>query len=233
MSDSPARDGINQARRQAADALRRSGDWLTGDQRREAWDHARSARSNPINVARRAAISPEAVPEQHPAGRTLSAAAVDVIHRVASDPGRLTRTWADRRIAELGSEVYTELVGVTAMARTLDGFDEALGRPLLTINDNSGSDGHPDTDTGEPARVRPDDVGDVGAWVDQTVGRKRANVSRALSLVPKTDSAWRNLVDSHYSRGAEFMNLRWDRALTRVQIEAVAARTTSELDCFY
>ena len=84
-----------------------------------------------------------------------------------------------------------------------------------------------------PARHRPSDVGDVGAWVHQTVGKNRANVSRALSLVPETDAAWRALVDSHYSRGNEFMSLRWSRALTRVQVEAVAARTTAELDCFY
>ncbi len=86
---------------------------------------------------------------------------------------------------------------------------------------------------GDPARVRPDDVGDVGAWVAQSVDKALANVSRALSLVPVTNEAWRGLVNSHYSRGHEFLELAWDRALSRVQVEAVAARTTAELDCFY
>ncbi len=206
-------------------ALGASGDWLTAAQRTEVWRHSRDAATNPIDRARRQAISPEAVAEQHPAGDTLTAAAVDVVHRIASDPGRLTRTWADRRMAELGAESYTELVGLTAIARTLDCFDQIIGRPPVDL---------PSTHIGDsPARQRPGDVGDVGAWVHQTVGKKRANVSRALSLVPVTDRTWRALVDSHYSRGAEFMSLRWSRALTRVQVEAVAARTTAELDCFY
>ncbi len=223
---------IEEARRSAADSMRSPGDWLTAQQRCEAWLHARHARDNPINHARKSAISPEAVVEQHPAGDTLSGAAVDVINRVASDPGRLTRSWADRRMSELGSETYTELVGVTAVARVLDCFDEITGRTLNNIE--SGDSATTPTDARQsPARQRPDDVGDVGAWVHQTVGKKRANVSRALSLVPVTDATWRSLVDSHYSRGTEFMSLRWDRALTRVQIEAVAARTTAELDCFY
>ena len=84
---------------------------------------------------------------------------------------------------------------------------------------------------GTPARDRPDDVGDVGAWVAQTTGETRANVSRTLSLVPITNEPWRQLVDSHYSRGAEFMAKQWDRALSRPQVEMIASRTTSLNEC--
>jgi len=210
MTANAAIDNIDKARTLACAALRGPGDWLSGDERAEVWHQTRASTNDPLNRARRQAISPEAVAQQHPAGRHLSAAAVDVVHRVASDPGRLTRPWAE--------------VGVTAIARTLDCFDTAIGVGAINIGA---------TVDGSAAEHRPDDVGEVGAWVPQTVGKKRANVSRALSLVPATDSTWRALVDSHYSRGAEFMSLVWDRALSRVQVEAVAARTTSELDCFY
>ena len=88
------------------------------------------------------------------------------------------------------------------------------------------------------ARPRPthetiDGVGDVGAWVSQTTGETRANVSRTLSLVPVTNDPWRRLVDSHYSRGAEFQEAVWNRPLSRPQIELVASRTTGINECFY
>ena len=154
----------------------------------------------------------------------LSASAMEVVHRTASDPGRLTRAWADEHISELGEETYTELVGVTAIVSVLDRFDRAMGRPEQPL---------PQPTAGEPARVRPDDVGDIGAWVSQTTGPTKANVSRTLSLVPVTNQPWRQLVDTHYSHGAEFMNLRWKFPLSRPQAELVATRSTALNECFY
>ncbi len=215
---------IADAQRRAIVALARPGDWLTAAERIDAWRQTRDAASNPLDLARRDAVSPFAVAGSHPASVELSAAAVEVVHRVASDPGRLTRAWADEQIAELGEERYTELVGLVAIANVVDRFHLALGRqpPVLPLP-------HP----GDPARQRPDDVGDVGAWVSQSTGPTRANVSRTLSLVPTTDATWRNLVDSHYSRGAEFADAVWHRPLTRPQVELVASRTTGLNECFY
>lgn len=215
---------LTAAQDDAAAALAQPGDWLTGPQRVAVWAEARAAVTDPLDRARRAAISPAAVEGRHPATADLPAAAVEVVHRVASDPGRLTRAWADDAMAELGEEAYAELVGVTGIAFVLDRFRLAIGQPLRPL---------PTPVAGEPARIRPDDVGDVGAWVAQTVHKARANVSRALSLVPCTNQAWRILVDSHYTRGAEFYRLVWDRPLSRPQVELVAARTTSLHECFY
>lgn len=212
------------AQDEAAAQLAQPGDWLTGAQRVAAWAEARQAVTDPLDRARRAAISPAAVEGRHPATADLPAAAVEVVHRVASDPGRLSRAWAGDAMAELGEEAYAELVGVTGIAFVLDRFRLAIGQPLRPL---------PTPVAGEPARIRPDDVGDVGAWVAQTVHKARANVSRALSLVPRTNQAWRILVDSHYTRGAEFYRLVWDRPLSRPQVELVAARTTSLHECFY
>lgn len=215
---------IDEARREAAEAVARPGDWLTAAERLDVWREARRADHDPIDRARRAAVSPAAVTDRHPATEHLPAAAVDVVHRVATDPGRLTRAWADERITELGAETYTEVVGLTAIVRCLDTFTVAAGHEPIDP---------PPAASGDPARHRPDGVGDVGAWVPQSLDKALANVSRTLSLVPETNRAWRGLVNSHYSRGDDFLELNWDRALTRVQVEAVAARTTVELDCFY
>lgn len=215
---------IEDAQRSVAAALAQPGDWLTGAQRVAAWREVRDALTNPLDQERRRAVSPNAVDGQHAATEELSDAAVEVVHRTASDPGRLTREWADEQIAALGEEAYTELVGVTAIAMVLDRFHQAMGRSPVRL---------PDAVGGEPARTRPDNVGDVGAWVAQSMGSTRANVSRTLSLVPRTNELWRRLVDTHYSHGNEFMNLCWDFPLSRPQAELVATRSTALNECFY
>lgn len=215
---------IAEAQQQAIVAIARPGDWWTAAQRVDAWRHARDAETNPLDLERRASLSPTAVEGDHGASDELPAAAVEVVHRLASDPGRLTRSWAETQIGALGEEHYTELVGVVSIAAVVDRFHDAMGRPLPVLPKPTG---------GEPARVRPDDVGDVGAWVSQSTGVTRANVSRTLSLVPITGAAWRGLVDSHYSRGAEFMHAVWQRPLDRAQVELVASRTTGLNECFY
>ena len=219
-----AEELITAALDDAAESLVGPGDWLTGSQRRAAALEARDARTNKLDQQRRDALSPNAVPGGHEATAELQAEAVEVIHRVASDPGRLTQVWADEKMTVLGEETYTELVGIAACTAVLDMFAWAM----------TGDDSQLGDDTaGSPAKERPDDVGDVGAWVSQTTGTGMANVSRSLSLVPVTNRAWVGLVQALYSRGAEFLDLSWDRALSRPQVELVAARTTAELECFY
>ncbi len=215
---------IEEAQRWATDAIAGPGDWLTGEQRVAAWREARDAATNELDQERRRALSPNAVDGSHAATGELSASAMEVVHRTASDPGRLTRSWADGQIAALGEEIYTELIGVTAIVMVIDRFQRAMGRPELPL---------PTPVAGEPTLERPNDVGDVGAWVSQTVGPTKANVSRTLSLVPVTNQAWRQLVDTHYSHGAEFMNLQWDFPLSRPQAELVATRSTALNECFY
>jgi len=209
------RDLIEQAVTDVAASLVAPGDWLTGVQRAGAVREARDARVNPLDLARRAALSPAMVEGSHAATDELVAEAVEVLHRVASDPGRLTRSWADEMIAVLGEEVYVELVGIAASTAAIDLF------AWMT----SGTDAR----LGEPA---PGDPADVGAWVSQSLGTSMANVSRSLSLVPVTNTAFVDLVQALYSR-AEFPSLTWNRALSRPQVELVAARTTAELECFY
>ncbi len=215
---------IEEAQRSTIGAIAAPGDWLTGEQRVAVWREVRDAATNDLDQERKQALSPNAIDGAHAASAELSASAMEVVHRTASDPGRLTRAWADEQIATLGEETYTELIGVTAIVTVVDRFHRAMGRPEVPL---------PDPTTGEPAQVRPDDVGDIGAWVSQTVGPTKANVSRTLSLVPVTNQTWRQLVDTHYSRGPEFMNLQWDFPLSRPQAELVATRSTALNECFY
>lgn len=208
----------------ATTSLVTAGDWLTGEQRRDAALQARDARTNELDQRRKQALSPFSIEAQHPATDHLSAEAVDVVHRIASDPGRLTRDWAESMMASIGEETYVELVGIAACTAAMDTFWFALGEPEPKLGDAS---------SGSPTQARPNDVGEVGAWVSQTVDGAMANVSRALSLVPVTNQAWVGLVQAMYSRGPGFLDLEWERALSRPQVELVAARTTAEMECFY
>ena len=216
--------GIIDAQRAAIEALAAPGDWLSGEQRVDIWRQARDAADNELDQRRRSSLSPNAVDGTHPPTEQLTAAAVEVAHRVASDPGRLTRSWADDQIEALGEEVYTEIVGVTSIASVIDRFHLAIGEPMPAL---------PTPLPGRPDRRRPDAVGDVGAWVSQSTGPTTANVSRTLSLVPRTNATWRSLVDSHYSRGTEFLDAVWSRALSRPAVELIASRATALNECFY
>lgn len=204
--------------------LAEPGDWLTGAERIDAWAQVRDAATNPLDAERKASLSPYAGDAAHQPSALLSASAVEVVHRIATDPGRLTRSWAEKAMADLGEETYAELVGVTSMAVVIDLLDHLLGDPVRPL---------PDPIDGAPAEHRPDGVGDIGAWVSQSLDKRMANVSRALSLVPVTEAVWRPLVTDLYSRGPEFAELKWDRNLNRPQVELVAARTTALNECFY
>ena len=220
-----AQNLIDEAIKQATASLASAGDWLTGHQRRAAWLECRDAATNELDLARKAAISPSAVDGTHAATEHLRVEAVEVLHRIASDPGRLTQTWANEMMDALGDTVYVELVGIAALSAAVDNYAWALTGAEADI---------PAAADGEPAANRPDSVGEVGAWVPQTVESGRANVSRSLSLVPETNKAWVRVVDSMYSRSPDFESLDWShRALSRPQVELVAARTTAEMECFY
>ncbi len=218
------REGIAALHTQVISELAAPGDWWDAPSRRAAMEEARSAPSCTRCTARRGALSPEAIDGSHAAREPLSATAVEVIHRVVNDSGRLTRRWADRQIATLGDAVYAELVAVTAIIVAIDVYARSIGAPLPALHEPV---------AGVPVRERPDGLGDVGAWIPMTEQKLLANVSRALSLVPRTNATWRTLVNDSYSRGPQMLALTWERALSRPQIELVAARISQLSECFY
>ena len=76
-------------------------------------------------------------------------------------------------------------------------------------------------------------MGDAGGHIQMTVPFRGPNVARSLSLAAEDHLRWRSLVLSMYSRDA-FDEMVWtDRALTRPQVESLAARTSSLNECFY
>lgn len=190
------------------------GDWWDAAARRALMEEARAA----IGCARCA----EGL--RHGSVSTLPVAAVEVVHGVVNQSGRLSSSWASRLIDDLGDARYGEIVGVTAIIVAIDVGARAAGDlpPVLAAPID-----------GAPAGLRPVDVGPVGAWIPMTEKKLLANVTRALSLVPRTNATWRALVTESYSRGPQMLELAWQRALTRPQTELIAAQISRLQECFY
>ena len=203
--------------------LATAGDWWDGASRRAIMEEARTARGCAHCVERRTQVGSPST-GTHAESRRLPGAAVEVIHRVVNDSGRLTRSWAQAHIDDLGDAPYAEVVGVTAIVEALDVYTRSIGEAPYDLL--------PPVD-GPPSAQRPDGVGDIGAWIAMTEEKLLANVTRALSLVPRTNATWRALVTESYSRGPQMLELTWDRALTRPQVELVAAQVSRLQECFY
>lgn len=171
-------------------------------------------------------VAPSAVDGLIAADHPLPAVAIDVIWRLTNHPGTLTADWYQTIIdAGLSSGRYTELVGIVAQANCVDRFADALDitRPAL-----------PEARPGEPSHDAPDDVAVRKHWVP-TAAIKGPNVVKALSAVPFENDSRDVLSDSHYVKEEALVgDLSSDvNALSRLQVELIAARTSKLNECFY
>lgn len=90
------------------------GVWWTGEERLAIAREARAAPACPLCGDRKAAPSPQAVPGTHAAATTLSAAAVEAVHRALS----------------LGREAMTDAAGVIAGFDAITRGADGTGIPL-------------------------------------------------------------------------------------------------------
>jgi hypothetical protein len=221
MPPDPDRDMVDAQHRRVLAELVAPGDWWDGAARRAILEEVRAAWSCAPCVEHGSSFG---TPPPHTEIGSLPAAAVAVIHRLVHSSARLSRPWVDAQIAALGDAEYAELVAVTATIVAIDVYSRAVGDPPYDL---------PAPVDGPPARVRPEGMGDVGAWIPMAEEKLMANVSRALTLVPRTNTTWRSFVTDAYSRGPEMLELTWDRALSRPQIELIASRVSQLQECFY
>lgn len=236
-------------RRDLSDAYRRTWEWIagpgawwTGAERVAIAAEVRAARACAVCRARKAALSPGAVQGAHDrADARLTEVAVDAVHRLVTDPVRLSRSWLEKAHADgvLSDGHYVELLGVAVFVVSIDGFHRALGWPLEPL---------PTPRAGETSGYRPpaatEGVGWVamvpengarGAEADLYAGRRVPNVLRAMSLVPDCVREMRHLAGAQYVPLHMLPDVRANasRALSRAQIELVAARVSAVNECFY
>jgi hypothetical protein len=233
----PIPEAMRAAHPRAWERLAAPGVWWTGTEKVAIAAEARAARTCALCRERKAALSPYAVAGEHAATAVLPAPAVEATHRIASDPGRLTRAWYEKTLAAgLSDAHYVELLGVVVTLVNLDALHRALGvapEPL------------PEPRAGDPSRERPPAT-PGGAWVpwlqlDSAVGRELfegrplvPNVARALSLVPDAVRQLKELSEVHYLPIDHVTNPRARvPALSRAQMELVAGRVSALNECFY
>ena len=234
----PVRKDLPAAHERQWRRLAKPGAWWTGAERVAIAAEVRRAASCPLCKERMSALSPNAVQGGHESRGPLPAAAVDAIHRVTTDPGRLTRSWFEKTLAGgISEEQYVELIGVIVTVVSIDSFCRGLGVPPHPL---------PEPVEGEPSRRRPSTVAKGGAWVSMIPASeargaeadlwhrgRTANVIRALSLVPDEVRGLKDLSAAHYLTMDQMMDPRAGRSIDRQQIELIAGRVSALRECFY
>lgn len=236
----PVRGGLMAALEGAWQRLAAPGTWWTGAERLAIAAEVRAAFDCPMCHARNVALSPYADAGTHPrATELLPQEAVDAVHRLATDSGRVTEAWV-RGVAAgpLGEERYVELVSVVAIVTALDRFELALGRPGRTL---------PAPVAGQPTRRRPAGARRDLAWV-ATLAPDRVepgdpdpyprhgdkNIHRAVSLVPQAVIDFFDLDVELYLEDWQIRDFANEyRAVSHAQIELVAARASALARCHY
>jgi hypothetical protein len=214
------------------------GTWWTGAERVAIAGATREARSCELCRERRAALSPNSVQGDHCAAGALSPALREAVHRLSSDPGRVSERWYRALIeAGLEPESVVEMIGVVSLVALADTLDTGLGAEFRVL---------PEPRPGAPTRERPPGLELRCAWAP-TVDPERAegsvkihyefaksqagfvfHVARALTAVPDTANQFFAAFSPSYTIAGETAG-----ALTRPQVELLAASTSAENECFY
>ncbi len=186
--------------------LTEPGSWWTGEQRITIAHVGRAAKRG-LNAPHTEAIN-----------ETSQAAAA----QVAVGAGDMTQADIDNyATGGLDPLPYIELVGIVARTTAIDTATIGLGAELQPF---------PAPAPGEPTRPATTAAKQRSAWVP-TLGA--AGATTALSAVPAEDKAQEQLHGALYLSYEEMGDYTIAKALSRPQMELVAARTSMHNDCYF
>jgi hypothetical protein len=235
----PVRDDFAAAHTRFWKRLASPGACWSGAERVAIAAEVRQAWHCKLCQARKEALTPAAVEGQHDQLGALPDAAVEAIHRVVTDPGRLSRKWFHALLGVgLSAEQYVELVGTLVAMVSIDSFCRGIGVPFHPL---------PEPQPGAPSHYRPPGAIQEDAWVpmipadratgaeaDLYGGRAVGNVIRAMSLVPDEVRTLHDLSAAHYLPMGQVRDPSASRgALNRLQMELIAGRVSALRQCFY
>ncbi len=226
----PIREEVETCHQAGMNIFIETGTWLKANERFAVLQEVRNAASCKLCAERKQALSPYAVEGEHDSLGELPENFVEVIHRIKTDSGRLTKRWFDTVISEgLSEETYIELVGLVATSVILDTYATGIGDELKAAEKSKIEDR-------EPIRKKNPGVVEDGAWVPlldvppggDVAGLPAApNIARAMGLVPLAIEQFFGVMRCHYN----LTDLSFD--IDRTQVELIAARVSSYNDCFY
>src|SRR5262245_57618990 len=170
------------------DRLASPGTWLDGVTRIAVAAAAREARTCRLCEQRKLSVLPNSQAGEHDDTSALPTSWVDIVHRIATDPGRLTRGWFNRAVREhIEDATYVELVSIVAHVTAIDTFARGIGSDIWQL---------PTAKSGSPTRYRPSEARLHDAWVPTIAWHESgpgeadffhglaANIKMALTLVP-------------------------------------------------
>ncbi len=220
-------ESLKQAHERTWQSIASAGAFYTGVQRLEMVRTARDALTCELCAQRKAALSPAAVSGDHDTTASLPQAVVDTIHRIRSDPGRLTHSWFQQATEAISAAQYVEIVSVVTSSVIVDTLHNALGLGLPDL---------PAAVPGQPTGALNDTAVDDGAWVpilaapvvmSDTGLPQVPNIARSLGLVPSALELFFNTFRPHYALKDIPLSI------TQGQAEFVAARVSAMNECFY
>jgi hypothetical protein len=224
----PLREDLREGHAQAWGEIAQPGVSWSGQERVAIVAEARAAVDCTLCRQRKQALSPNAVRGDHDHASELPEQVIDAIHRLRTDPQRLTRAWFDAIVpAHLNQPAYAELVSVVCTSVIIDTLHGSLGLPLAALPEPI--DGHPGgevledtTDIGAwlPVMQREDDLADTGL-------PSVPNIARAVSLVPRAMLLFFGAFRPHYRLKDIHLSI------SQAQAEFVASRVSSMNECFY
>jgi len=216
------------------------GTWWTGAERVAMLREARAASECLLCAERKRAISPYAVGGAHAGSDDLSVETVDAVHRITTDPGRLSRRWYDELTASgVSAEQLVEMTALLAVLTIGDTLSRACGASTLSPL--------PPAAAGEPSRrmtegtvvdqawvpmVHPDNADGELAMIYGMVEQQAGfvfNVVRSLTAVPDAMRSFIGAFLPNYDTHGPCA----DGTLTRSQMEVLSSTTSSLNDCFY
>ena len=201
---------------------------FTAAERVQIVQEARAALSCDLCRRRRDALSPNAVTGAHDAASDLPPVLIDAIHRIRTDPARMTKSVFEGVVATgITAEQYIEAVSVVCTSVIVDTFHNALGLPVPDTPDPA-----PGAATGPEAAQ----VVEADAWVpltdveveDGIFGMPRQpNIARAMGLVPSAVALFFLAFRAHYALRDVPLSI------SQAQAEFIASRVSAINECFY
>lgn len=243
------RPEIERANQDAWKHIASPGSWWTGAERVAIAAETRAALDCALCKKRKAALSANMVQGSHDSVSNLPAPAIEAIHRIRTDSGRLSESWIKGLMAAgLSEGAYVELAGVLIATTVVDSFHRGLGLPLAPL---------PKPVEGKPSGYIPQGLEYEGAWVrtipaaaglagadkdvyfpEMTRGTPHVPfVNRGLSQVPEEIRNFARMVKANYIPlgivGDVAKYPQYLRALDTLQTELVASRVSALNGCFY
>jgi hypothetical protein len=239
------REDLQEACQRYRQWLSSPGEWWTGAERVAMVKETRRGWDCLLCTRKKEALSPKSISENHSADPPLSHQVVEAIHRIVTDPSRLSEQWVlDLKQEGLGYPQIIELLGIVTTGIAMDYLFWGLGLEPPEL---------PDPGSGNSTQGETQVLGFHTAWVPTVIPEKAkgrlkafyesaanpmggvAHIMQALSAAPETLLGFYDLAEVIYLPPGKVTNpgAETGRSISRPQIELLAATVSAANACQY